>query len=243
MGKRVLWCITGSGSFIHEVVELIAELKRMGVEVRVCLSRAGEEVAKIYGVLDDLQALGIAVIRERSRSGAEVAGDVAMGKYSAVVLAPATSNTVSKVVIGVADTLPTIAASQALKRGIPLLVLPSDYAESVPTTYPCVVERGRCVGCGTCIEICPCEAMSLANGRAVILYERCRGCGLCAVVCRRNCISCWEKGFYTCSQRDVENAKKLSDLGALILTTVDELRNHLRVLLRNGAQLSPASSS
>jgi NAD-dependent dihydropyrimidine dehydrogenase PreA subunit len=44
--------------------------------------------------------------------------------------------------------------------------------------------RGRCVGCGMCIEVCPHGVFSLENKKAVILEkDRCMECGACALNC------------------------------------------------------------
>jgi len=46
------------------------------------------------------------------------------------------------------------------------------------------VDEKYCVGCGSCIKVCPKEAMSVPNGiYAQVDLERCVGCGLCAKVC------------------------------------------------------------
>lgn len=44
-------------------------------------------------------------------------------------------------------------------------------------------EEVLCVGCGTCVEVCPFEERLLVAGKAVPLS--CRGCGLCASRCPR----------------------------------------------------------
>jgi ferredoxin len=45
----------------------------------------------------------------------------------------------------------------------------------------------RCVGCGTCTEVCFVDAIHLVNGRAV-RSEECRGCGRCVDVCPQQAI-------------------------------------------------------
>jgi heterodisulfide reductase subunit A len=52
----------------------------------------------------------------------------------------------------------------------------------------------RCVGCGLCVEICPYQAIELAEGRpfeikAQISETLCKGCGLCAAACRGKAIA------------------------------------------------------
>ena len=217
-------------------------LRKLGVDVTVCLSRAGVEVARMYGVLDDLKAYEVPIVSETSSSGVEIAGEVATAKYLAVVIAPATSNTVAKILSGVADTLPTIAASQALKNGVPLLLLPSDYDRRSLTTFPCIVHSELCTACGTCAAACPHSAIVL-EAKARIRYEVCRGCGICAVLCPSNAIECWRKGFYTCFSRDIDNVDNLRKLGVIIVRSVEDAVSYLREIASKRGQPSPASSS
>jgi Fe-S-cluster-containing hydrogenase component 2 len=47
-----------------------------------------------------------------------------------------------------------------------------------------VVDESYCVGCGSCIKVCPKEAISVPNGvSAQIDLGKCIGCGLCARIC------------------------------------------------------------
>jgi pyruvate formate lyase activating enzyme len=41
----------------------------------------------------------------------------------------------------------------------------------------------RCIGCKTCLDVCPEGAISLTEGGVVINRELCRGCGSCAEEC------------------------------------------------------------
>ena len=227
----MLWCVTGSGSYVQECVEVMRRLTRIGVEVDVCFSRAGEEVARIYGVIDDLKALGLNLIFERSHSGEEVAGKVASGKYQVVVVAPATSNTVAKVLMGLADTLPTVAVSQALKNRVPVAILPSDYGDVVITTYPCIILKDLCSGCEACTRSCPTEAIRV-DRVARIDYSKCVGCGICAAVCPRGAIKCWSRSIYSCFHRDVSYSSKLRSLGIEVFTELLALEEYLRSKLQ-----------
>jgi hypothetical protein len=42
----------------------------------------------------------------------------------------------------------------------------------------------NCIACGTCVEVCPEEALSIRDGHAHIDYSKCIGCGECMTVCR-----------------------------------------------------------
>ena len=45
------------------------------------------------------------------------------------------------------------------------------------------VDVARCTGCGTCVEMCPVEAIALVDGKARVDEGRCIGCGLCVTTC------------------------------------------------------------
>ena len=46
------------------------------------------------------------------------------------------------------------------------------------------VDQKKCIGCGTCVAICPVGAISFdANGKAVIDRNKCIRCGACQASC------------------------------------------------------------
>ena len=51
-----------------------------------------------------------------------------------------------------------------------------------------IVDAEKCIGCGTCQEVCPLEAISV-NRVARIDQNRCSGCGLCVTVCPEGSLS------------------------------------------------------
>jgi flavoprotein len=57
-----------------------------------------------------------------------------MRKYEFLLIAPATSNTVAKIVNGIGDTLITNSAIMSLKAFVPVYILPTDYKESIVYT-------------------------------------------------------------------------------------------------------------
>jgi NAD-dependent dihydropyrimidine dehydrogenase PreA subunit len=59
---------------------------------------------------------------------------------------------------------------------------------STLTSYMAKINKDKCVGCGTCVEICPMEAVELNNGLAKLQAEICIGCGLCAYHCPEKAI-------------------------------------------------------
>jgi len=50
-----------------------------------------------------------------------------------------------------------------------------------------VVNEKTCSGCGTCIDVCPIEAIRLENGKAIISLA-CNDCGACPRVCPEGAI-------------------------------------------------------
>ena len=56
------------------------------------------------------------------------------------------------------------------------------------------VNQNICVACGTCIIICPREAISIYKGcYAVVDFNRCIGCGICNKLCPTESITVVER--------------------------------------------------
>ena len=133
--SRFAWCITGSGHFLDESIALAARLPQLDL----FLSDAAEEVLPIYKYrLDELKprfAPGFRLLRDKTASAVPV-GMLYDDTYHTVVVAPATSNTVAKCVVGISDTLPTNMFAQAGKLGIPGIVFACDTEPVVVTKSP-----------------------------------------------------------------------------------------------------------
>lgn len=51
-------------------------------------------------------------------------------------------------------------------------------------------ERKNCVACGTCLSVCPKQAIEIIKGCYAHIDETsCVGCGKCSKACPANCIS------------------------------------------------------
>ncbi len=46
-----------------------------------------------------------------------------------------------------------------------------------------VLQDDRCVGCTSCLKVCPTEAIRLRDGKARIIGEKCIDCGECIRIC------------------------------------------------------------
>ena len=135
--KKVAWGITGSGDRLIETVEVMKEVKRAyedEVEVKVYLSKAGELVVKYYKLLNDLNENFGKIFVEKGPNSPFLAGQLQMGKFEFLLIAPTTSNTVAKISLGVADSLLSNSAIMALKAFVPVYIMPSDYEEGTIVT-------------------------------------------------------------------------------------------------------------
>lgn len=128
---RLAWAITGSGHYIEECLEFLLTLDH----VDLYLSQAGEEVLKMYGVdLNEIKKK-MPLYRDKAASAPPV-GLFYKGYYHTFVMAPVTSNTIAKCVLGIADSLVTNLYSQAGKCRVPSIVYPCDIAPEMETTAP-----------------------------------------------------------------------------------------------------------
>ena len=62
-----------------------------------------------------------------------------------------------------------------------------------------------CLGYGSCVKVCPFDAIHVENGVAVVDKEKCKACGKCIEVCPKNLISLepYEaKHIVACSSKD-----------------------------------------
>ncbi len=67
-------------------------------------------------------------------------------------------------------------------------------AELVFSNHYSSIKQDNCIGCGSCVDICPMEALSLnGSGTAEIDIQRCIGCGLCLMACGYEAVALCEK--------------------------------------------------
>ena len=61
------------------------------------------------------------------------------------------------------------------------------------TNFLSYIDKSKCVGCGTCMEKCPVDAIQGDdNNKADRNADLCIGCGICAYFCPENAISLLE---------------------------------------------------
>ncbi len=62
---------------------------------------------------------------------------------------------------------------EAMRRGVPMVT---------GSGYVAQVDEGLCIGCGTCEDMCPFDAVTV-NGYSEVEWEKCMGCGVCVDFC------------------------------------------------------------
>ena len=135
--RKVAWGITGSGDRLVETVEVMKEIKKQyqnEVDIVVYLSKAGDQVVKYYRLGNDLKENFERIRVEINPNSPFLAGQLQLGKFEFLLIAPATSNTVAKISMGIADSLLSNAAIMGLKAFVPFYIMPSDYEEGMIVT-------------------------------------------------------------------------------------------------------------
>ena len=135
--KKVAWGITGSGDRLSETITVMKQMKetyKNVVDIRVYLSKAGEQVTKWYKLYEPLKQDFERVWIESGPNSPFLAGELELGRFKFLLIAPATSNTVAKLSIGICDTLLCNSAIMALKAFVPLYIMPSDLKEGTLVT-------------------------------------------------------------------------------------------------------------
>jgi archaeoflavoprotein AfpA len=169
--KRVAWGITGSGEQLAETIETMKKIKKQyenKVDINVYLSKAGDQVLKYYRQANTLKKVFSKIWVEINANAPFLAGQLQIGKFEFLLIAPATSNTVAKISMGITDSLLTNAAIMALKGFIPVYIMPTDYKEGTTTTK---LPNGRIFKLrirGEDVE----NAKKLAKMRDVFMLER-----------------------------------------------------------------------
>ena len=137
---KVAWGITGSGDRLSEIIGVMKKLNdqyNSRVDIRVYLSKAGEQVVKWYRLREEIKQHFGKVYVELNSNSPFLAGDLELGKFKFLLIAPATSNSVAKIAAGITDTLLCNSVIMALKAFVPVYVMPSDYKEgSIMTRLP-----------------------------------------------------------------------------------------------------------
>ena len=131
--RKIAWGITGAGDKIADTLDVMVDFKKQSedvVEIEVFLSKAADTVLKFYRLEDKLRQNFSKVTLEKNSNSPFLAAWLQMRKYEFLLIAPATSNTTSKIAHSIGDTLLTNSAIMSLKAFVPVYILPTDFRES-----------------------------------------------------------------------------------------------------------------
>ena len=129
--KRLAWAFTGSGHYLRECLDILEPLQN----VDVFLSRAAAEIMQQYGFMARLNGFKMPIFTEKTASSVPVEWFY-QGKYHTLVIAPATSNTIAKMALGISDSLVTNLYAQAGKTRVPSIVFACDTAPALTSEAP-----------------------------------------------------------------------------------------------------------
>jgi archaeoflavoprotein AfpA len=135
--KKIAWGITGAGDKVLETVRAMEKIKKEyedRVDIEVFISKSGDQVIKYYEISGDIESNFDKTWVEINANAPFLAGNMQMGKYEFMLIAPASSNTVAKISMRMGDTLLSNAAIMGQKADVPIYILPSDYEEGVTIT-------------------------------------------------------------------------------------------------------------
>ncbi len=135
--RKVAWGITGGGDKIAEFIEIMKKIQKeyeSTVEIHVFLSKAADIVLKYYRLEDNLRKNFEKIRVEVNSNTPFLASWMQIRKYEFLLIAPATSNTVSKIANSIGDTLLTNSAIMSLKAFVPVYISPTDYKEGITYT-------------------------------------------------------------------------------------------------------------
>jgi len=124
--RKLAWGITGAGDKMEETVEVMRAVKERDYHINVFVSKEGETVLKWYKLFDTVSKAFDSFSVERGPNSPFILGDLQTGQYDALIISPATANSVAKIVHGIADTLLTNAVAQTAKTETPIYIYPVD---------------------------------------------------------------------------------------------------------------------
>lgn len=135
--RKVAWGITGAGDKIEETVNAMLDINddfKDRVEIEVFISKAGDQVVKYYEISREIETAFNSIWVEINANSPFLAGNIQLGKYEFMLVAPGTSNTVAKIALRMGDTLIANAAIMGQKADVPLYILPADIEEGTTIT-------------------------------------------------------------------------------------------------------------
>jgi dihydromethanopterin reductase (acceptor) len=221
---NIAWGITGSGCMLEESVVAIGELVNLGVNVTCFISKAGFEVLRMYGLLNIVRKYCPGgYLREiftdyDEGASSPHAARLALKIYNLLVISPASSNTIAKIVNGISDTLVTNAFMNACKAGVKILIVPSEFSRKpIKSKIPVSVNRALCMSCSAkCPPSakCPTGAFTLDSIDKLpsLKLTLCDGCKVCVKTCPHGAVSFGLTVRTRAREIDIENIGRLRSM-------------------------------
>jgi len=232
---KIAWGITGAGHLLHESVNLLVELSKEH-KVTVLLSGAGEEVLKMYGLFGTVINLTGGkyrelVLEDDQRASFPMTGRFSLKTYDMLIVSPTTSNSIGKIVNGIADTLITNAVAQAGKGLVVTYIIPVDLEPGdLKTVLPSKLELDLCQNCETCSASAACPNDAINSGVEINLLK-CKGCGACQAACSFGAVTGGRIITIHMREIDIQNTAKLYDIeGIKVLSHPKDLK---KIVLSN----------
>ncbi len=218
-----------------ESVEVLEEIAAKDEnQVTVLLSGAGEEVLKMYGLFGRVKSLTGGyyqeLILEKDQMWSyPISGRFSLGRYDLLIVSPTTSNTIAKLVHGIADSLVTNAVAQAGKGHVRTLLVPVDLESGdLETVLPSKLELDLCQNCDTCEAAAACPPDAITPGVEINLLK-CEGCAACQVACPYGAVSGGSIITIHMREIDIENSQKLQQLeGIEVLKHPSQILNNYK---------------
>lgn len=135
--RKVAWGIAGAGEKMVETLNTMKKIKKEyedEVDIDVYISKSGDQVIKYYGISNEIQSNFNNIWVEINANSPFLAGQIQVGRYEFLLIAPSSANTVAKIALRMGDTLLANSAIMGQRADIPLYIMPSDYEEGVTIT-------------------------------------------------------------------------------------------------------------
>ena len=187
----------------------------------------------MYGLFDRVNELtggyyNELVLEKDQESSYPMTGRFSLGKYDLLVVSPTTSNTIGKIVNGIADTLITNAVAQAGKGRVKTFIIPVDIESGdLETVLPSKLELDLCQKCEVCEAASACPNQAITPGVEIDLLK-CKGCGACQVACPCGAVTGGKKITIHMREIDIANTQKLFNFpGIEVLSRPSEVMEKL----------------
>lgn len=211
------------------------QLSSSGWAIDGFVSEAGFYVLRMYGLWKRFaQNVTSLALEHLEKPVYQSALRVWGGTYAAVVIAPCTTNTVAKLVEGIADTLVTCVATYARKTKTPLVVAPADVGERRQSLLPPYIDQRRCKRCEDCVaaKACPREAIWFDGRQYHIDLRLCNGCARCKEACPYEAVVIHERieiRIRPFDKRLVERLYQFPEI--MVATTIERIATILQQIM------------